>query len=623
MKRSNTTPRISGALLVVLALACGQKPEESGPEKSEAQAATQNASEPAPAPRPVPPPDESGLFTQIPDTAFMVFHLGRPVGTIARIRGLLEMLRLPSTTPELEKMKAETGLDISDPAFFKKIGVDDTRGIAAVLDKGPLLHIQTPDLSLKSKASLYFLVPLSDPTTFLQWMGGMMMATSNGQIRLENATLGDRKVSYVYLPAQGGEWFDVALVAQDDLLYIFVPSSSRPVPTPATPPEAVAAYKKELEAFFERVDNHLGKDATFLQARAKTETENDILFYINFSKAGPLFTDDPEELKSFQAIADVFPALALSLRMEAGKVTGMGVLQASPSLQWKMQKTLLPQTPPPAYATLFPENTGFFNRYYLNLLGLKEIFFAALPPEERADAESSFAQVKALLDSQLGFDLDKDVLGGLTGHFALGAPGLGEILAFLLTPRSVSTTSADPSGKTATETRKLPTPELPPITLIAQAASAKKGARLIEIIEKMLDTVDITLTREESDGQEIYSLQIPEEDLTLVFLRHEDLLVFSTSTEELKNVVERAKSPGASFVDKLGGEPLKQLVTGEAQSGMAINLSQLMGFFGGAPGVSPAAKAVLKRLSSLLKLGVFIGYYDEGSFTLTGEITLR
>jgi hypothetical protein len=540
-------------------------------------------------------------------------------------------------------------------------------------------------VEIERKPAVYAVFAVSDPTTFETWAKATA-ARLNARLRFEEGTLGDKRVLYLMekgsgaapagepMPSDAAKPMDVApgeaaegprapslvapgtfppppppavepdelaaaLVYKGSYLFVFFFEDLEASPLPEIP-DPIAAAKADLKGFFEKAPSPITSAASFQAAAKHIDVGGDSFFYLDGARIEAFTSknrvpeyvylpakDDSqrqsqESERSYQAeraargpssdeivlkqVAAAMPAFGMSFSLEAGKASLKGVGVIGAALQPKVQKVLTPTATVPAYGTLFPEATTFFYRYSLNPLALKELVFELIPAESRAEAEAGWRQVSAEFATASGLDLERDVLGGFSGHFAFGAPS-AEALAMPFMAMAMGGAGVKPV--------------LPQMMVVMQVTSPDAGDRILSAVEKGLKMIGQSPKPEEAGGDKLYSLNV--EGLTISFGRAGDLLFLGADPTSLKDAFTRAKSPGASFADKLGSPLAKDLITHKSASGVTFNLGTLLTFAMAAPGVDATSRDILAKLTGTVGTTTFDSCYEEGAVLFSGEVTLK
>jgi hypothetical protein len=345
-------------------------------------------------------------------------------------------------------------------------------------------------------------------------------------------------------------------------------------------------------------------------------------------------------------VATAFPAWGMSATLEKDKAQCAGYAMLGGSFQPAFSTLLTPSAEPPNYGAIFPEDTTFVVRQSFNPSALKPLISMFISDQRDKEEFEKMWQTAASMTPAVGLDFEKDIIGGVTGHMALGAPDMSIFIAPFFMARSVSSypepypypervpmpapmPAPGLQDVPAPVYRKMPTPPptppmaFPSAVVVVQMASTAAGEKFIKAIESLAPIAGLTIKTEEFEGVKLYSAAIPDPTITLAWSAVNDLLVGGTDIERVKATVKRMKTPGASFADKLPSALSKSLITDKAANGCTADVGGLFSWMLKQPGMDAGFSAYAIPLSTSLGTSTMKITLDEAGLACHGELSLR
>lgn len=705
----------AGAAIALLA-ACGGQPKP--PAKDKDQPKEQPTTTPTTgAVVPVPTKDEPvvvpEVWQQIPQSAFVVGAFHRPTQSAKQLQETLSKLGLFAgfyKEFDLDDFREEFGFDLFDADAMKRMGIDESKGIAIGADsqltqRRHWYQQYAATVEINKEPGTFVVFSLTDPKAFDAWLRGAI-TKDHADAKFEEEKIGDLSALYVTLPEPSYDMpgeapmirapsppkpptptstsatpkvrLEVAVVTKGSYVYVFPSSVSSS--EFAEVPDPIAAFKKELVSFFERTSTSITKQESFNKVGAKLQKNSDFFFYMNTDTFGKTITgldtremiflattnEDQkraqEDQKRYQAedakyaaernavfttIATAFPAWGMSAILEKDKAQCAGYAMLGGAFQPAFATLLSPSAAAPNYGTIFPEDTTFVVRQSFNPSALKSLISMFINDQRDKEEFEKAWQTAASMTPAVGLDFEKDIIGGVTGHMALGAPDMSIFIAPLFMGRSVSAYPEPyppierapvpapmpmPPGLQdvpAPVYRKMPPPPpspqmaFPSAVGVIQLTSTAAGEKFIKAIETMAPMAALTIKTEEVEGVKVYSATIPEPAMTIAWSAINDLFVGGTDLERVKNTVKRIKTPGASFADKLPSALSKSLITDKAANGCTADIGGLFSWMLKQPELGSDISAYAIPLSTSLGTSTMKITSDEAGIACHGELTLR
>jgi hypothetical protein len=642
--------RLLAASLALIALACGTKKPEENKNTGEAKGLVTNPPTEKSSETAAPAAPGSALDV-VPDTAAMVFSFPRPEKSLGQVKSFMDRLGTAEMQAEfskgLEKFKADSGLDLFDPELFKKIGLDSSKGVVFVADASlpvavPRFQEYSSIIENDRAPLMYFVAAGTDDKTFLTWIKEAD-AKSGGKSRFEDATVADAKGAYIYAPSSSNPGKDAlrgALLYKGGYWMLFITDKEAAKLDIAEAKDPIAGFQETLKGHLAKTAP-LSKSANFTSAIKGADLNGDFVFYTDIAKlSDAMMLDIPDvttvptqdaakvasqtsematvefrktsaksEAENVKLAAGYVPAIAFSMALEKDKFAIKGGASAASATAEKIAKVFVPASTTPAYATLLPENTALFYRYSFSPSGFLEVLSELIPAAEKPNFEKGLAEASTALSAETGLDLSKDLIGGLTGHFAFAAPSPESIAM-----PAMAAAMGGMGGKIA----------LPPMFIIAQVSSPDAGDKLLTALDAGLKKsgLPFPIKTEEVAGEKLYTLDAAG-IVSISWGRTADLLVISTDAAALKEFYGKTKTPGASFADKLSSPLAKELVTSKAASGVTFDAGGIFTVLTTIPTGSPSDKEIFTKLAALFGTVTMLSEFRDGTLVFSGEALLK
>jgi hypothetical protein len=596
------------------------------------------------------PAETAAIFAQVPSSSVMVFGINEPEKALAQIKDLAKKLGADiETDPEFQKnreeFKAKIGVDILDPELFSKLGVDASKGIAVAVDTDTMMKKAEPIVGaaateIEQVPVIFLVAALSSGETFDKTVREAI-AKESPDSRFEDVTLGEKdKLTHFYKTKTEGEAktevIQASFAQKGGYLYIFLHDEVSKIEDPAAG-DVVADYKTTIKSYLEKPVTSITGDANFNRVSKQIDPKSNALFYMDFAKLATIMAAGTESVlygtpkddneKSMQEsekqmrdslkankdkdnaeakkVAEILPQLGVSFSIAADKISMKGSGLLGSTHQDKIQKAIAPAAEAPAFATIFPEDTGFFYRFAINFVGAKELFFSILPEEEKATAMTGYDEAKSEFAKATGLDLDLDLLGAFTGHTAFGAKSVDVFTKYGLAA------AANPMGT-----------GLPDFLMVSQFVSAEAGDKLLAKLEEAI-TKGLgagMVKSEEVNGDKIYSITFAVFGAS--WGRSGQTFILGTNAAQVKESFARVKTPGASFAEKLS-PAAKMLVTDKNANGITMDIGALFADLANFPDTRPEDKETFTKISSVLNVITFYSNYADAQATMEGELTLK
>ena len=580
------------------------------------------------------------IWSQLPGDAFFAMGFHRPEQTAPNFREALTKLGLFTDfykEADFDDLQRDLGIDPFQPSSYQALGLDFSKGLAMGLD-GTLLSTSSyydeyaALVRIYKNPSFYWVAALSDASKFKTWLQSAV--SKNSKSRLATEKLGELELLMVmgepYSP-NDAERVEILIVVRGSYVYAFfvnLQASSRP-----EAPDALAAFKKGLPDFFDRVAKPLSASPNFQKVARQLNANSDLMLYMDVATLASQYSaletreilyltptteesrrsqDDERrydesrkerqsnEFATIQRLGEAFPAFGMSAALAKDKASCEGYSLVGQAYQDDTRAVLTPSSAAPAYATLFPAGTGFIYRESVNLLALKRLVYRFFSPEETAEMNRGWTEISQASQGMLGLDLDKDLLGAFTGHLAFGAPDFGiAVVPFI--PYSTD-----------------PNPKVPPAVMIAQLTSPAAGDKIISALQPMLDIVGVRT--DTAEGEKMYYFDA--DGTEVAWARVNDLLLAALSREALKEMVRNAKKPGMSVVDKLPNELAKSLVTEKNATGCTADMGAFFSSLS-TVGDNQKDKAMMYQLGSALGSSTMKITYESDGVQCRGDLLLK
>jgi hypothetical protein len=696
--------------VALLGLACGPtKTPDKGNGSTNTPPATKPTSEVTPPPKPE--AKLAPIWEKVPSSAFMAMAFHRPIKSAAAMKDALSKMGVFAEfykEADFDDFQEEFGFDFFDADAAKKFGADDSKGMALILDGKFLIEDHwyqdySATLEIRKEPAVYMIIPLSDASTFTAWFKTASTKRTS-EATFEDETDGAVQYVYAWRPSSAYSYYEATppapatptptpasapakeifgtIAIKDNTAYFFT-STIRP-PATKDAPDYLSTYKKDLKAYVGGLStNNITAVENFKTVAKKLNPGGDCMMYFDSVLAAAAVESDtsretkyltPQNESQKQAqedqkryasgdtdwrkretlywgqMAGYFPAWGMSAELKKDGAVCEGYTMLGGAAKTVFSSMLSLSTEPPAYGTLFPEDTTFVYRESINFSALKSMIELFVEERDKPDVARGYEEMKTAVLSGSGLDLEKDIIGAFTGHVAFGAPDLSVLMAPFLMGRATSYPEPavierapapmpmpspvviEPSlpQEIAPAAPRLMAPmppprpamEFPAVVAIAQLTSAAAGDKLVEAMLKIAPLTGMQLNTEEFSGVKLYSMNI--DGVTLACARVDSYMVFSTNIEKMKQTVSRIQKPGPSFVDKLPTPMSKSLVTEKSVSGCTGNVGGMFGWILKQPGsnIPSSEVGLITKLSTGLGTSTMkISYEDEG-ISCKGELTL-
>jgi hypothetical protein len=592
----------------------------------------------------------AAIFDQVPNGASVVIGINEPEKALAQVKELAKKFGTdieadPEFQKEREDFKAKLGVDILDPELFSKLGIDASKGIAVAIDTDSTFKkaeavTGAATTEIEQVPMIYIVASLSSGETFDKTIREAI-TKEKPESRFEDVTMGEKdKLTHLYQTKTEGEnkseFIQTSFAQKGGYLYIFLHDEITKVEDPAAG-NTIDDYKAAVKSYLEKPVTSIKGDANFQSIAKKIDPKSSTMVYVDFAKLSTMIAagtetvmygapKTPEETTAqenekkyreeskvrkdqdnaeMKKVAEIAPQFGFSFSIAADRLAMKGSTLIGQSAQEKIQKAIAPAAEAPAFATIFPENTGFFYRLSLNLAGTKDLVFSLMPAEEKDRAMVDYEKAKAEFAQATGLDLDTDLLGAFTGHTAFGAES-AEVFT-----KYAQAAQANPMGT-----------GLPDFLLVSQFASAEAGdkllAKLEEAISKGLGAGIVKA--EDINGDKVYSMAFAV--FGAAWGRSGQTFILGTNTAQVKETFARVKTPGASFAEKLPPAG-KALATDKNANGLTLGLGSLLADIVNLPSTSPEDKETLTKLSAVFNVLTLHSTYETGQASFQGELTLK
>jgi hypothetical protein len=588
----------------------------------------------------------AAVWQKIPQDAFFAMALHRPEKTGPQMKEALAKMGLFGEfykNADLDELQRDLGIDPFQPETLTSIGLDLSKGIALALD-GNISTARSwyseynATISVNNRPLFYVVAGISDSKKLNNWInntlgkrpGTRIMSPAYGNIDPATGvplTLLVGEISY----QPGTEEVQVAFVSEGGYLYMFVLEAQ--LPTRPEMIDPIESFTSRLPDFFSRTKTSITENPNFQASLKKVNTKDDCFLFFDFNYFTEQFTfftkrdvifleTNNDDIKRYQAderrylqeriqrdigelnvmrqFAAAFPGMAMGGTLEKDKMSCSGYSLVGASYQEDIKAVMAPSSAPPAYGTVLPSGTGFVFRESLNLLALKKLVFRFASGRDLADMERDWSEF-AQISQSIGLDMEKDILGALTGHLTLSAPDLASfgLMWFLFAPSATQ-------------------PQVPPLTAVIQLTSAEAGDKIIKALQPLLDLAGVMT--ETYEGEEIYWFQA--DGVVFSWSRVNSMMLASLSLETTKEMIKNIKKPGAPLTDKLPTPLAKSLITDANATGCTADMGSL---FTTIANQNPNSRdaAMLYQLGSSLGSSTMKISYEGNGIQCQGDLVFK
>lgn len=528
---------LASAAVAVMGLACGPT---KAPDKGKGSTNDPPKSTPVAEVKPEPKPETklSPVWQQVPASAFMAIGFHHATQSTTNLRDVLSKIGVFAEfykEAELDEFQQEFGVDFFDAEAAKKLGVDDSKGIAIVFEskfafKDHWYQDYAATAEINRDPAIYAILPLSDEKTFDAWMRTTITKKSS-DATFEEEQVGDAKFIYVmkpststYMekpamrapaptpvppPASGPatKQLDATFVFKNNSVYVFA-HTVRP-PETKDMPDFIAEFKTDLKKYVESLSTSITTTSAFTTVTKKLNTAGDCLMFMDVNGLVTLTEADlnkevlyltpqndtqkqaqeeqkryaaesvswkTRDLNFFKQMASIFPAWGMSAELKKDSKEGAvceGYAMLGPAAEAAFGTLMNLTSEPPPYGTMFPEDTTFVYRETINFSALKSVFELFIPEEDKASFNRNYEELKTGATAGLGLDFEKDVLTAFTGHIAFGAPDLSILVMPFM---AMSTSRMEPSYPPV---ERAPAPAIAPAVAPGVLQDIPAGARLM------------------------------------------------------------------------------------------------------------------------------------------------
>jgi hypothetical protein len=520
---------LTSAAMVMVGLACGPT---KAPDKGKGATNDPPKTAPITDTKPAPKPEIAlpAVWQQVPASAFMAIAFHHATQSTANLRDVLSKMGVFAEfykEADLDGFQQEFGVDFFDAEAAKKVGVDDSKGVAIVFDskflfKNYWYQEYAATVEINKEPAVYAILPLADEKTFDTWMRTTITKQSSGAT-FEEEQVGDTKFVFVMKPSNSGltetpsvspsdpvppvtppatgpsaMQLNATFVFKNKSVYIF-DHNIRPAETKDMP-NFVAEFKTDLKKYVESLSTSITTTSAFSTVTKKLNTNGDGLMFMDVNGfvayseaelnremiylapqnesqkqaqeeqkkyAAESVSWRNEDLSFYKQMAALFPAWGMSAQLKKDSKDGAiceGYAMLGPAANAAFGTLMNLSTEPPPYGTMFPEDTTFVYRETINFSALKSVFELFISEKDKADFNSSYEQMKIGATAILGLDLEKDIIGAFTGHIAFGAPDLS-ILAMPFLISSSSNSMPPFPGGSLTPIERAPVPSEPALEI--------------------------------------------------------------------------------------------------------------------------------------------------------------
>ena len=562
-------------------------------------------------------------YADIPATAGLVFRYQNPNKLLSALQKMMTELVPPAELATfIAEGKARFGVDPLEPNALSTIsGLDLNKDFELFIDRSLVFKnfkteppseekIATESLPLILRASL------TDQAIFTAALK-KLVASAQPSARLVEAESKGYAITYLYQPQSELEPREVlrAAIAVKDNKVTAVVCPDGIYLQPNDLGDLEAAFKQSAEAYLDKpVGTPISEAELFKNLSARVDPLGDMFLFVDVDRLTPtLDSSTPIRAQDTQKeetnrelrpkMVAAFPGMVMSIGFsEKGMKSLLAAKVVSPAVPG--MRSMTPSKDAPPYGTIFPENTSVFARYSLNLLGTKDLFMHFVPKEYFSTIESQLAVANGLVGGYTGLDLERDVLGAFTGHFAYAADYSSMLV-------------------------QLTSEALPKFTVLAQLTSEDAGDKLLAAIAglpaKLGAAGNPQMKMEEVPGGKLYS--IAEGPVELAWGRCSDIFLLGVGVAPLKEICQRLKTPGTSFAEKSGSELAKNMVSAKSGSGVYMDFAPLLQLLlSGSPGSGDkAAFDIFLKVAA--KLGPVVSQTDYDADTQlyfgVGEILFK